>query len=102
MEIAATVILAAGIKAVIAESFARTFYRNAINNGLIPVECQKSGIIEEGEALSVALDEGAAIVTRLSTGATLTGAPMPEIMLRILEAGGLVAYLRGNGGKLRA
>lgn len=101
MEIAATVILAAGIRAVIAESFARSFYRNAINNGLVPIESRTSTIVE-GEALSLELDGGAATVTRLSNGETLTGAPMPAIMLRILEAGGLVAYLRANGGRLAA
>lgn len=99
MEIAVTVILAAGIRAVIAESFARAFYRNAINNGLVPIECKTSDIIE-GEALAIVLDSGAATVTRLSTHETVTGSPMPEIMLRILEAGGLVTYLRANGGKL--
>src|SRR5262249_42527466 len=46
MEIAVTVLLAAGFKTVLAPSFARTFYRNAINNGLIPVECDTSGIKE--------------------------------------------------------
>jgi 3-isopropylmalate/(R)-2-methylmalate dehydratase small subunit len=99
MEIAATVILAAGIKAVIAESFARTFYRNAINNGLVPIECRTSSI-GEGDSLSIALDGGVAMVTHGATRDKLPCAPMPEIMLRILEAGGLVKYLRASGGTL--
>lgn len=99
MEIAATVILAAGINAVVAESFSRTFYRNAINNGLVPIQCETSDITE-GESLSIALDGGAATVTRSLTGETRAGAAMPVILLHILEAGGLVKYLRANGGTL--
>src|SRR3954467_1196993 len=57
MEIAATVILAAGIKAVLARTFNRTFYRNAVNNGLIPIECDVTGI-REGDRLSIVVDDG--------------------------------------------
>jgi len=99
MEIAATVILAAGIKAVVAESFARTFYRNAINNGLVPVECKTSDIME-GETLSIVLDGGTATLMRLASAQPRVGSAMPEIMLQILGAGGLVPYLRANGGRL--
>src|SRR5512143_3405976 len=56
MEVAVTVPVAAGIRAVLARSFARTYYRNAINNGLIPVECDTSGIAE-GDRLVVDLGD---------------------------------------------
>lgn len=98
MEIAATVILAAGIEVVIAESFARTFYRNAINNGLIPIECDTAAIAE-GESLSIALGGSPASVTT-AAGAAIQAAPIPDVMLRILQAGGLVKHLRANGGRL--
>ena len=98
MEIAATVILAAGIRAVVATTFARTFYRNAINNGLIPVECDTAGI-QERDLLSIHLDDRSATVVR---GATiLNAAPLPPVMLRILTAGGLVGFVRQGGGSLR-
>jgi len=98
MEIAATVILAAGIRAVVATTFARTFYRNAINNGLIPIECDTGGI-QEGDLLSIHLDDRSATVVRGAT--TLNAAPLPPVMLRILSAGGLVGFVRQGGGSLR-
>jgi 3-isopropylmalate/(R)-2-methylmalate dehydratase small subunit len=99
MEIAATVILASGIRAVVATTFARTFYRNAINNGLIPIECDTSGI-EEGEPLIVRVDATSVQLVRVS-GETRVGERLPEVMLRILDAGGLVEYVRRSGGTLR-
>ena len=98
MEIAATVILAAGIRAVVATTFARTFYRNAINNGLIPIECDTAGI-QEADLLSIHLDDRSATVVRSAT--TLSAAPLPPVMLRILSAGGLVGFVRQGGGSLR-
>jgi len=99
MEIAVTVILAAGIRAVVAESFARTFYRNAINNGLLPVECATGGI-SEGDTITVRLGDNAADVVHERTGAVLTAQPIPPFMLEILECGGLVPYLRDRGSGL--
>jgi 3-isopropylmalate/(R)-2-methylmalate dehydratase small subunit len=93
MEVAATVILAAGIKTVIAQSFSRTFYRNAINNGLIPVQCDTSRF-EEGDALSVILDGSALSVENHANALTLTCPPLTGIVLDILDHGGLVPYMK--------
>jgi 3-isopropylmalate/(R)-2-methylmalate dehydratase small subunit len=93
MEVAATVILAAGIRAVVAASFSRTFYRNAINNGLVPVQCDTSGI-EENDRLSIRLDGSSLEVVDETKGLACSGLALPAIMLEILEAGGLVAHLR--------
>src|SRR5580692_12462780 len=57
MEVAVTVPRAAGIRAVVAKSFARTFHRNAINNGLLPVIADTAGI-HEGERIEIAMTEG--------------------------------------------
>jgi len=97
MEIAATVILAAGIPAVLAQSFSRTFYRNAINNGLLPIECDTSQMVE-GDSLTVDLGADGMTVTNARTGNRVTGAPLPPIMLDILDAGGLAPYIRRIGG----
>jgi 3-isopropylmalate/(R)-2-methylmalate dehydratase small subunit len=96
MEIAATVILAAGIPAVLAESFSRTFYRNAVNNGLLPIQCATSAL-GEGDRLAVRMTDDAVVVENLTSGITLDGSPLPGIMIEILEAGGLVPYIREHG-----
>ena len=96
MEVAATVILAAGIPAVLAKSFARSFYRNAINNGLLPIECDTSDIAG-GDPISVTLEESAIIVTNERAGRRETRPPLGGIAAKVLAAGGLVAYLRREG-----
>jgi 3-isopropylmalate/(R)-2-methylmalate dehydratase small subunit len=93
MEIAVTVILAAGIKAVLAQTFSRTFYRNAINNGLIPVEVDTSRIYE-GDLIAVSLADGRVAVENRSQRQMLVGHPLAKTMLEILEVGGLVPYVR--------
>jgi 3-isopropylmalate/(R)-2-methylmalate dehydratase small subunit len=96
MEIAATVILAAGIKAVLAASFSRTFYRNAINNGLVPVECDTSGV-REGDQLAVLLDGQAVSVQDHTRDLHLPAASISPMMTSILTAGGLVEFTRQGG-----
>jgi 3-isopropylmalate/(R)-2-methylmalate dehydratase small subunit len=93
MEVAATVFVAAGIKGVLARSFSRTYYRNAINNGLIPVECNTSEI-EEGDRIKVILTKGSVTVRNETKAKDLSGQPFPTIILDILAAGGLVPYFQ--------
>lgn len=86
-----------GVQAVIARSFARIFYRNAINLGLAAIMCDTAGI-EDGQHLD--LDIGAGRVRVRETDSVIAIQPMPPVMLRILADGGIVAHLRKHGGKL--
>lgn len=100
MEVAVTALLGAGIRAVIAKSFSRTYFRNAINNGLLPIICDTKGI-REGDSLSIRTGvsdaNDAIIVHNTTSGSTFNAAPLPAIMLNILAAGGLVPYFRQHG-----
>lgn len=99
MEVAVTAVLGAGIRAVLARSFSRTYYRNAINNGLLPVVCDTSGI-HEGDRIVVTAqgaDEQRITVSNTRTGKMIQAEALPQIMLDILHAGGLVAYFRQHG-----
>lgn len=90
-EQAATCLKMAGVGAVIARSFARIHYRNLINNGLPAIVCPAAvDAIEDGEKVSVDLKAGE---IRCSAG-TFTFPPLPETVLGILEAGGLIPYTR--------
>jgi 3-isopropylmalate/(R)-2-methylmalate dehydratase small subunit len=92
MEVAVTAVLGAGIRAVLARSFARTYYRNAVNNGLLPVICDTSRI-REGDQLRISSGE----VYNQTSGEPIAAEPLPQIMRAIIEAGGLVAYFRQHG-----
>lgn len=83
-------IKAAGVSCVVARSFARIFYRNAINIGLPVVEAPEHAI-ENGQRVRVDLETGA--VVNETTGQTFAATKMPEVMARILNEGGLVNYL---------
>jgi 3-isopropylmalate/(R)-2-methylmalate dehydratase small subunit len=99
MEIAATVILAAGIHAVLARSFARSFYRNAINNGLVPVECDTSGVAE-ADRIVVALDDGVLVADDETRGTQLARVQLPRLIDEILSVGGLVEHVRARGQRV--
>jgi 3-isopropylmalate/(R)-2-methylmalate dehydratase small subunit len=88
-EHAPVAIKAAGVSAVIAESFARIFFRNAINLGLPILECPGAGKVENGTDAELDLATG---VFRAG-GTTLQGAPYPEAMRRLIESGGLMPYV---------
>ncbi len=96
MEVAATVILASGIRIVLASSFARSFYRNAINNGLLPIECDTRDIAE-GDPITVAIDASGTTIVNERTGWRAAQPPLSGIAGDILAAGGLVPYLKREG-----
>ena len=85
-------IKAAGVSCVIAETFARIFYRNAINIGLPIVECpEASKGIEAGDEVEVNFDTG--VITNVTKGTTFQGQAFPEFMQKIIAAEGLVNYI---------
>ncbi|HHY46116.1 MAG TPA: 3-isopropylmalate dehydratase small subunit, partial [Firmicutes bacterium] len=88
----------AGIAAVIASSFARIFYRNAINMGLPLLECDTSKI-ENGDHLEVDLGRG--VVRVLGKDLEIVAKPLPPVMLDIMSCGGLVPYMKRYGGFTR-
>ena len=92
-EHAPLVIKVSGISCVIAETFARIFYRNAINIGLPILECPAaSEAINEGDIVSVNFDTG--VITDETTGQTFQAAPFPEFIQNIIKQGGLMNSLK--------
>lgn len=85
-------IKAAGVSCVIAETFARIFYRNAINIGLPIIECPEAAEgIEDGDEVEVDFDSG--IITNKTKGTTFQGQAFPEFMQKIIKAEGLINYI---------
>lgn len=94
-EQAPLVIKYAGVSAVLAKSFARIFYRNAINTGLPVVECDTDSI-RAGDRIIVDLERGE--VQNLSRGLVVPIKPLPKVMLQILGEGGLARHFQKHGG----
>ncbi len=85
----------AGVSCVIASTFARIFYRNAINIGLPILECQEAANdIEEGEEVSVDFNSG--IITNITKGKTYQSAPFPAFIQNIMKNDGLVQYTKAK------
>ena len=86
-------IKAAGVSCVIAETFARIFYRNAINIGLPIIECPEAAKgIESGDEVEVDFDSG--LITNKTKGTTFQGQAFPEFMQKIIKAEGLINYIK--------
>ena len=95
-EHAPVAIKAAGIDCVIAKSFARIFYRNAINIGLPILECpQAAQEIQAGDQVEVNFATG--VITDETTGKTYQAAPFPEFIDGIIKSGGLLNSLKARG-----
>lgn len=88
-------IKAAGVSCVIAETFARIFYRNSINIGLPIIESNEAAAeIKDGDQVEVDFDSG--LITDITTGKTYKGQAFPPFMQGLIDAGGLVNYINNK------
>lgn len=86
-----------GVAFVLAKSFARIFFRNAINIGLPILECPEAvDGISNGDVISIDVDRG--VITNKTTGAVYTAQPFPPFLQKIIAAGGLMASIAREGG----
>ena len=93
-EHAPQIIKIAGVGAVIAKSFARIFYRNAINIGLLAIECDTDKI-DAGDELELDIKQG--VLKDLTKNIELKITPLPDVMIKLLADGGLVEHLNKHG-----
>ena len=94
-EQAPLVLIHSNTKAVLAKSFARIFYRNAINTGLPVVECD-TDLIDDGDELSLDLEAG--VLRNLTQDTVIPFPPLPPVMAQLLADGGLVEHFKKHGG----
>ncbi len=94
-EQAPLVLIHSNTKAVLAKSFARIFYRNAINTGLPVVECD-TDLIDDGDELALDLEAG--LLRDVTKGIDIPFPPLPPVMAQLLADGGLVEHFKKHGG----
>jgi 3-isopropylmalate/(R)-2-methylmalate dehydratase small subunit len=95
-EHAPAAILGCQVRVVIARSFARIFYRNAVNIGLPVLVCEEAVLASnDGDQIEVDLERG--LITNLSTGQTFQSEPLDPFVARIVRAGGILEYIRLEG-----
>ncbi|OPL09536.1 MAG: 3-isopropylmalate dehydratase [delta proteobacterium ML8_F1] len=83
-----------GVRVIIAKSFARIFYRNAINLGILALESQEAGKISQDDVLEI--DYKAGIIKNITRDERYTCTIMPDHIMTIIDAGGLVTYLKAK------
>jgi len=93
-EHAPQIIKIAGVQAVLAKSFARIFYRNAINIGLLAIECD-TDLIDAGDELELDVKNG--LIKNLTKNEIIKIAPLPDVMIKLLSDGGLVEHIKKHG-----
>ncbi len=93
-EHAPQIIKIAGVGAVLAKSFARIFYRNAINIGLLLIECDTDKI-NAGDELEIDIKQG--FVHNITQNIKMPITPLPDVMIKLLNEGGLIEHIKKHG-----
>lgn len=91
-EQAVTCLKYAGVSAIIAKSFARIFFRNAVNQGLLVIECKDADKIEDGNEIEIDTEKGE--IKIMDGGGILKIKPLPNFLTKIIDAGGLIEFIR--------
>ena len=83
-----------GVQCIVAESYARIFFRNAVNIGLPILTCQGISTVEDGSELMVELTSG--LIQDRTKGQDFQAQPLPDFIMKIVKAGGIIPYLQKN------
>lgn len=96
-EQATQVMQAMGISAIAADSVARLYFRNGIAFGLLVIAAEQvSSFVREGDEMEIEMGEEAITLTNRTAGTAICAPPLPPVMRRVLEAGGIYEYLKGR------